>query len=146
MRSGAFRKTISHFRPESRALVQMVMMGLFLSWSAYVWAHAKTFGSSPECNTQVTYIFLFIPVGATVTWLRLYWIWALAVTVGITLLGIIVVGLRVLPVACIASCARGTADVDEDGFEIQDGYSPKSFLISVGLITYVPLSLLPDGR
>jgi hypothetical protein len=138
-RSGAFRKTISQFRPASRATIQMVTIGLFLGWSAYVWAHAKTFGSSPECNARVTYVFFFHSVGATVTWLRLLWIYGLAVTVGITLLGIIVVGLQAL------ACAE-YLNVNEDDLDIEGHSLYVSSTISASLMMYVPLSLLPDGR
>jgi len=116
----------------------MVVIGLFLGWSAYVWAHAKTFGSSPECNAQVTYVFMFRSVGATVTWLRFFWIYAVVVTVGLTLLGIIVIGLQVL-------ARTAPPRVDENDLDIED-YSPRlSGTVSTTLMLYVPLSLLPDG-
>lgn len=113
----------------------MVIIGLFLGWSAYVWAHAKTFGSSPECNAEVKYVYVFLSVRATATWLRMTWVCGLAMTAVSILFGII-------PVVMVG--AR-TAGLIEDDIDIEKYSVYISSIISVGLVTYVPLLLLPDG-
>jgi len=125
--SGYLRNITSLFRPAFRAIVQMVIIGTFLGWSTYVWAHAKTFGSSPECNAQVTYVFFFYPVRATVTWLRLFWVYGFAITAGLPLLGILSIVVR----AC-----NSTADVNEDDRNIENFPLSRSGLVSA-LLTFL---------
>lgn len=50
--------------------VQMFSTAVFTVWVLYVWAQNSHFGSQPECNHVVKYVFLFASVHATAIWLR----------------------------------------------------------------------------
>ncbi len=55
-------------------LVQFVSVITFTAWGLYVWADVKHYGSHPECNDQIKYVFFFVTVRATAPWLRALWI------------------------------------------------------------------------
>ena len=44
---------------------------IFFPWSLYVWIKVSKFGSQPECNHLVKYVFFFVTVRATANWLRI---------------------------------------------------------------------------
>jgi hypothetical protein len=82
-----------HYRSES-VTARLIRVGLaivlvygsimlFIGYALYVWVKAPTFGSFPECNDQIKYIFFFHSVSATTGWLRKLWIAALAITFGV---------------------------------------------------------------
>ncbi|KAN0132133.1 hypothetical protein V8E53_010052 [Lactarius tabidus] len=43
----------------------------FPSWALYVWTKGSRFGSQPRCNDLVKYVFFFVSVRGTVSWLRI---------------------------------------------------------------------------
>ncbi|TDL14670.1 hypothetical protein BD410DRAFT_797025, partial [Rickenella mellea] len=45
----------------------------FFAWSLYVWSTALTFGSQPECNHSTKYVYFWVTVRATATWMRKWW-------------------------------------------------------------------------
>ena len=44
---------------------------IFPPWLFYVWIKVSRFGSQPDCNHLVKYVFFFVTVRATVNWLRI---------------------------------------------------------------------------
>ena len=44
---------------------------IFPSWALYVWIKDSRFGSQPQCNDLVKYVFFFRSVRGTVNWLRI---------------------------------------------------------------------------
>lgn len=69
-----FRSSNARSRDALRATliiaVQMFSTAVFTVWVLYVWARNTHFGSQPECNHVVKYVFFFASVHATATWLR----------------------------------------------------------------------------
>ena len=55
-------------------LLQYISVVSFTAWGLYLWVHVKDFGSQPECNDRIKYVFFFFTVRATVPWLRGLWI------------------------------------------------------------------------
>ncbi|KAI9510546.1 hypothetical protein F5148DRAFT_1281828 [Russula earlei] len=51
--------------------VQVFSTLTFTIWSLFVWIKDSDFGSQPECNYLVKYVFFFVTVRATVGWLRI---------------------------------------------------------------------------
>jgi hypothetical protein len=47
---------------------------MFTIWLLYVWIKDDHFGSQPECNRLVKYVFVFANIQATETWLRVLFI------------------------------------------------------------------------
>jgi hypothetical protein len=47
---------------------------MFTIWLLYVWVKDSRFGSQPECNHLVKYVFFFANIRATETWLRVLFI------------------------------------------------------------------------
>ena len=73
---------------------------LFTGYAFYVWATAPTFGTTPECNNEIKYIFFFRSVRATVGWLRNLWMTGLGATLGLMIL---------VPLAsCLCLCFLGS--------------------------------------
>jgi hypothetical protein len=88
-----------------RILISFVMtygsVMLFTGYAFYVWATAPTFGTNPECNNEIKYIFFFRSVRATVGWLRKLWMVGLGATLGLMIL---------VPLAsCLCLCFLGSA-------------------------------------
>ncbi|KAF8341135.1 hypothetical protein F5887DRAFT_385657 [Amanita rubescens] len=88
-----------------RILISFVMtygsVMLFTGYAFYVWATAPTFGTNPECNNEIKYIFFFVSVRATVGWLRKLWMVGLGATLGLMVL---------VPLAsCLCLCFLGSA-------------------------------------
>jgi hypothetical protein len=54
--------------------VQTFTTVLFTIWLLYVWIKGSRFGSQPECNHLVKYVFFYANVRATETWLRVLFI------------------------------------------------------------------------
>jgi len=52
--------------------IQMFSTAVFTIWLLYVWAQNSRFGSQPDCNHVVKYVFFFASVHATATWLRAF--------------------------------------------------------------------------
>jgi hypothetical protein len=87
--AGVFRWTLTHIR--LGAVIQIMTVVVYLSWSVYVAASAKTFGSTPQCNTRVKYIFFFLDhsVSTTTPWWRKFWIISLCVAATCVVVGIV---------------------------------------------------------
>ena len=51
-------------------LIQTVAHVSFASFVFYLWANVKHYGSQPECNHQIKFVFFFVTVRATANWLR----------------------------------------------------------------------------
>ena len=47
------------------------LLFIFPSWALYVWIKDSQFGSQPQCNDLVKYVFFFRSVRGTVNWLRI---------------------------------------------------------------------------
>ncbi|KAH9966327.1 hypothetical protein BGW80DRAFT_1562916 [Lactifluus volemus] len=62
-----------------------------LSWSIYVTASVTTFGSTPQCNSRVKYVFFFLDhsISATTPWWRKFWIISLCVGATCVIVGIV---------------------------------------------------------
>ncbi|KAI9458432.1 hypothetical protein BJY52DRAFT_1269749 [Lactarius psammicola] len=72
------RRFFHHSRNPLRATlvvaVQMFSTAVFTVWLLCVWAQNSHFGSQPDCNHLVKYVFFFASVHATATWLRTFFI------------------------------------------------------------------------
>jgi hypothetical protein len=66
--------------------VQTFSTVAFTVWLLYVWANDSKFGSQPECNHLVKYVFFFANVRATETWLRVLFITYLGINSCVMLL------------------------------------------------------------
>jgi len=69
-----------------RIIITLLTYGallLFTGYAFYVWAKAPSFGSSPECNNEIKYVFFFHSVRATAGWLRKLWMAMLGITLGV---------------------------------------------------------------
>lgn len=68
------RRFFQHSRNALRATlviaVQMTSTLVFTVWLLYVWAQNSEFGSQPDCDHLVKYVFFFASVHASATWLR----------------------------------------------------------------------------
>jgi hypothetical protein len=60
--------------------LQYTSLVSFTAWGLYLWVHVKDFGSQPECNDRIKYVFFFFTVRATVPWLRGLWIAGLVIS------------------------------------------------------------------
>jgi hypothetical protein len=60
--------------------IQMFTTLVFIIWSLYVWIKGSHFGSQPECNHLVKYVFIFANVHVTETWLRVLFITYLCIS------------------------------------------------------------------
>ncbi|KAF8625964.1 hypothetical protein AX17_006689 [Amanita inopinata Kibby_2008] len=91
-----------------RALTSFIVtygtMMLFTGFAIYVWAAAPQFGSTPECNNEIKYIFFFRSVRATVGWLRKLWMAGL----GISLAFLIFFPLLVCMCSCLVNSGSGS--------------------------------------
>ncbi|KAH9027208.1 hypothetical protein EDB84DRAFT_315065 [Lactarius hengduanensis] len=52
-------------------VLQVLQVIILIPWVLYVWIKDSRFGSQPECNHFVKYVFFFVTVRATVGWLRI---------------------------------------------------------------------------
>ncbi|KAI0248953.1 hypothetical protein BJV78DRAFT_1156176 [Lactifluus subvellereus] len=85
--SGVFRWTLTHIR--LGAFIQIMTVLVYLAWSVYIAVHARTFGSSPQCNSRVQYILFDHPISATTPWWRKFWVIFLCITTVWVVIGII---------------------------------------------------------
>jgi len=108
-------------------------IAVFLAWSIFIWAHANTFGSTPECNAKIKYVVLFYPVRATASWLRKFWIIGLGISAGWMVIGIIAAFF-------VIRWARREG-IDEDDLNLGDYFPKASRLLSFTLLWCVPFSL-----
>jgi hypothetical protein len=78
-----FVRDSSSNSPESRVKLRRtkIIIGIqtfttvmFTIWLLYVWLKDSHFGSQPECNHLVKYVFVYANVRATETWLRVLFI------------------------------------------------------------------------
>jgi hypothetical protein len=58
-----------NFRLKIFIAVQMASSFTFLVWQLFVWNDSSNFGSQPECNHLVIFVFFFFDVMATESWL-----------------------------------------------------------------------------
>jgi hypothetical protein len=59
------------FKVKITLVVQVVqVLFLYPAWALDVWVKAPRFGSQPECNHLVKYVFLFVNIRATAKWIR----------------------------------------------------------------------------
>jgi hypothetical protein len=54
--------------------LQFASVIAFTGWALYVWVHVNDYGSQSQCNDQIKYYIMFVPVRATAPWLRGLWI------------------------------------------------------------------------
>jgi hypothetical protein len=59
-----------NFRMKIFIFVQFFFSLITIVWSLYVWIKGSNFGPQPSCNHLVKYVFFFVSVRATATWLR----------------------------------------------------------------------------
>ena len=75
------------FKMKITLAVQLFQVyGVFIPWALYVWIKDSRFGSQPECNHLVKYVFFFVNVRATVGWLHIMFIVTLSTSTIISLL------------------------------------------------------------
>ncbi|KAI0246904.1 hypothetical protein BJV78DRAFT_92394 [Lactifluus subvellereus] len=72
--SGSTESRRGKFRMGFIIAIQMFTTVVFTIWLLYVWIKDSHFGSQPECNHLVKYVFFFVDVRATATWLRVLFI------------------------------------------------------------------------
>ncbi|KAH9066802.1 hypothetical protein EDB87DRAFT_1573690 [Lactarius vividus] len=61
----------SKFKWNITIAFQVLQVLIFVPWVLYIWVKDSRFGSQPECNHFVKYVFFFATVRATVSWLRI---------------------------------------------------------------------------
>ncbi|KAH9000440.1 hypothetical protein EDB92DRAFT_1831305 [Lactarius akahatsu] len=62
---------VSKFKMNITLAFQVLQVIILIPWALYVWIKDSRFGSQPECNHFVKYVFFFVTVRATVGWLRI---------------------------------------------------------------------------
>jgi hypothetical protein len=131
--AGVFRWTLRHIR--LGAVVQIMTVVVYLSWSIYVTASVTTFGSTPQCNSRVKYVFFFLDhsISATTPWWRKFWIISLCVGATCVIVGI---------VAAIFVIRWATRKGVRVGDLLLETYSPRaSKVLSIILFWCVPCRL-----
>ncbi|KAH9074753.1 hypothetical protein EDB83DRAFT_1867578 [Lactarius deliciosus] len=64
-------KSVSTLKMNVTLAFQVLQVVILIPWVLYVWIKDSQFGSQPECNPFVKYVFFFVTVRATVGWLRI---------------------------------------------------------------------------
>ncbi|KAF9555925.1 hypothetical protein CPC08DRAFT_711596 [Agrocybe pediades] len=95
--------------PSTRALIPRIILTfilsyslllLFTGWALYVWSTVKTFGMNSECNNSMKYIFFFVSVRATASWLDTF----IRVLLIISAAVLIIVPIALAGCACCLGC------------------------------------------
>ncbi|KAH9167475.1 hypothetical protein EDB89DRAFT_122688 [Lactarius sanguifluus] len=64
-------RSVSKLKMNITLAFQVLQVIILIPWVLYVWIKDERFGSQPECNHFVKYVFFFVTVRATVGWLRI---------------------------------------------------------------------------
>lgn len=129
-RIGVFKWTLTHFR--LGAFIQITTVSVYLAWSIYIAANARTFGSSPQCNSQVQYLLLDHAISATTPSLRKFWVISVCITAGWVVIGIIA--------AIFATRWASWKGVRAADLNLEKLYPRASRVLSVILLACVPFS------
>ncbi|KAH8983150.1 hypothetical protein EDB86DRAFT_260327 [Lactarius hatsudake] len=62
---------VSKFKMNITLAFQVLQVIILIPWVLYLWIKDSRFGSQPECNHFVKYVFFFVTVRATAGWLRI---------------------------------------------------------------------------
>jgi hypothetical protein len=80
--SNSTESRIKFRRTQVIAVIQLFTTMVFTIWLLYVWIKDSHFGSQPECNNLVKYVFFFVSIRATTTWIRVGFIIYLCLSSG----------------------------------------------------------------
>jgi hypothetical protein len=72
--SNSRESRVKFYRMKVITGIQTFTTVMFTIWLLYVWIKDSHFGSQPQCNHLVKYVFFFANVRATETWLRVLFI------------------------------------------------------------------------